>query len=419
MRGRDLILKAGGVKMSLTAQVQALFAGGKVGGMWDLGDTSTLFQEAVGATPVTAVTQPIGRVNDKSGNGNHATQSTAGARPLFSARKNLLQKTENFADGVWATASSSLGAATVFSSGNIANLVVDIATNDQHTRITNASVGAGPVTVSFRVRKKDLDYVVFRAVQDGIICWFNVSLGSPGTVTGAATTSISEAGDDFVCVVKFVTAGSLQMHFGVSTADATLSYMGSGIGNYIGEPQLEIGATATRYQRVNTDSDYDTVGFPAFAQFDGVDDALATGAITLDSNMDCFIAVRRESAAWMIFCYAISNGNGFFGCFTPGDSNPAVDTAGTPTLFVNGVPVPGGAATTRGQLDAAIPVGPWVLFEARNLDLSTWTAFKVGGYLVGYSLNGSIGGIVLISALSTEDRNLVRTYLGSKVGLTL
>ena len=83
MRGRDLILKAGGVKMSLTAQVQALFAGGKVGGMWDMGDTATLFQDAAGATPVTAVTQPIGRVNDKSGNGNHATQPTAGWLPLY------------------------------------------------------------------------------------------------------------------------------------------------------------------------------------------------------------------------------------------------------------------------------------------------------------------------------------------------
>lgn len=68
---------------SLTAQVQALFTGGKVGGMWDMGDIATLFQDTAGATPVTAVTQPIGRVNDKSGLGNHATQPTAGSRPLY------------------------------------------------------------------------------------------------------------------------------------------------------------------------------------------------------------------------------------------------------------------------------------------------------------------------------------------------
>lgn len=68
---------------SLTAQVQALFAGGKVGGMWDMGDTSTLYQDTAGTTPVTAVTQPIGRVNDKSGLGNNATQPTAGSRSLY------------------------------------------------------------------------------------------------------------------------------------------------------------------------------------------------------------------------------------------------------------------------------------------------------------------------------------------------
>ena len=51
--------------------------------MWDMGDMSTLFQDTAGSTPITAVTQPIGRVNDKSGLGNHATQPTAGSRPTY------------------------------------------------------------------------------------------------------------------------------------------------------------------------------------------------------------------------------------------------------------------------------------------------------------------------------------------------
>jgi len=65
MRGRDILLR-GAARPSLTAQVQALFAGGKVGGMWDMGDTATLFQEHYGATSVAAVTQTIGMVLDKS-----------------------------------------------------------------------------------------------------------------------------------------------------------------------------------------------------------------------------------------------------------------------------------------------------------------------------------------------------------------
>jgi len=67
---RDVFSPAGS-SQSLTAQVQALFAGGKVGGMWDMGDTRTLNQNNMATSPgpllaVTAPGQPIGTVLDKS-----------------------------------------------------------------------------------------------------------------------------------------------------------------------------------------------------------------------------------------------------------------------------------------------------------------------------------------------------------------
>ena len=60
-----------------------LFLAGELGGWWDPSDMSTLFQDTAGATPVTTVGQPVGRINDKSGRGNHLTQATAGSRPLL------------------------------------------------------------------------------------------------------------------------------------------------------------------------------------------------------------------------------------------------------------------------------------------------------------------------------------------------
>lgn len=60
-----------------------LFAAGEVGGWWDPSDLTTLFQDAAGTIPVTATGQPVGRVNDKSGRGNHLTQATAAARPVY------------------------------------------------------------------------------------------------------------------------------------------------------------------------------------------------------------------------------------------------------------------------------------------------------------------------------------------------
>ena len=61
----------------------SLFAAGEVGAWFDPSDLGTLFQDSAGTAPVTAVEQPVGRMLDKSGRGNHATQSTAINRPIL------------------------------------------------------------------------------------------------------------------------------------------------------------------------------------------------------------------------------------------------------------------------------------------------------------------------------------------------
>jgi len=61
----------------------SLFAGGQEGLLLDAFDIDTLFQVSDGTTPVTVATNPIGYFGDNSGNGNHATQATAAARPTY------------------------------------------------------------------------------------------------------------------------------------------------------------------------------------------------------------------------------------------------------------------------------------------------------------------------------------------------
>lgn len=61
----------------------SLFAAGEQGAWYDPSDLSTLFQDYAGTTPVTAAGQPVGRMLDKSGRGNHATQSTYASRPTL------------------------------------------------------------------------------------------------------------------------------------------------------------------------------------------------------------------------------------------------------------------------------------------------------------------------------------------------
>lgn len=60
-----------------------LFGGADQGFVFDFTDISTLFQTTDTSSPVTAAGQSIGRANDLSGKGNHATQGTSGARPTY------------------------------------------------------------------------------------------------------------------------------------------------------------------------------------------------------------------------------------------------------------------------------------------------------------------------------------------------
>jgi hypothetical protein len=61
----------------------SLFSSGEVGVWYDPSDLSTLFQDSAGTTPVTSVGQSVGRMLDKSGQGNHAFMATSADRPIL------------------------------------------------------------------------------------------------------------------------------------------------------------------------------------------------------------------------------------------------------------------------------------------------------------------------------------------------
>jgi hypothetical protein len=60
----------------------SLFAAGEKGVWYDPSDLTSMFQNSNGTTAV-AVGDPVGYIADKSGNGKHAIQATAGARPVL------------------------------------------------------------------------------------------------------------------------------------------------------------------------------------------------------------------------------------------------------------------------------------------------------------------------------------------------
>jgi hypothetical protein len=101
---------------------QSLFSAGEQGAWYDPSDFSTMFQDSAGVTPVTAVEQPVGRILDKSGRGNTATQATSASRPVLSARVNQLLATATLSTQSVTTLAATYtlsfsGAGTVTASG--------------------------------------------------------------------------------------------------------------------------------------------------------------------------------------------------------------------------------------------------------------------------------------------------------------
>lgn len=61
----------------------SLFLAGERGTWLDPSDMSTMFQDDAGTVPVTAADQVVGRILDRSGNGNHAIQAAAASKPIL------------------------------------------------------------------------------------------------------------------------------------------------------------------------------------------------------------------------------------------------------------------------------------------------------------------------------------------------
>lgn len=83
------LASGGGIQGGVSYSPAAQFAAGAQGGWWDPSDITTLFQDSAGTTPVTASGQPVGRMLDKSGRGNHLVQTTAGSRPTYTEAAGL------------------------------------------------------------------------------------------------------------------------------------------------------------------------------------------------------------------------------------------------------------------------------------------------------------------------------------------
>ena len=303
--------------------------------------------------------------------GNHAVAPTDAARPIYGVepkggRRNLLTWTEDFGNAVWAKA----GAASITPDDTTAPngaLTADKITG-------TATFGFGTVVVSPAV--VIVSATTYRAscyMKAGTAGWgslqfgdggpnagrlsFNLSTGALGSAQAfgsgwtyvAASGVIENVGSGWYrCSAAFVSGGtSGVISIAAANSDNSASIT-AGQFNHIWGAQLELGSTATAYQRVTTDYDVTEAGVQTchYCRYDGSNSSMSTAAIdfTGTDKMSVFAGVRKlgDASAGIIVessatveantgCIILYTNPGVYGAKLRGSLNPTAIT--TPSAY--------------------------------------------------------------------------------------
>ena len=348
----------------LNAIVLGAFSGGAPGWLYDDSRMDTLYQDAAGTTPVTALEQPVGKQLDLSGRGNHRTQPTSANRPTWSARYNLLTKTEDVSNAAWTKANVSASNANTFA---------DAASTAIHRIVQAASSAPAsgvPVTGRATLSKGTRRYVVVGIVAGTHEAWVVVDTSvSPMAITNTG----AQAGDTYISSSVVANADGtcdIVLNANLSSTGQALNIAGSlsstttaASPSYLGDGSTIIAAKLDLrpydqtlylppYQRVDTATSYDSVGFPAGLRWNGSNSWMQNASVDFSgtNKLSVFVGVRKLSDAAIGVISELSVGspfsNGSFVMYTP-------DAGGNNTLLYSSRGT-AGASRTVGSLVAPI-----------------------------------------------------------------
>lgn len=333
-----------GFGFSLTAiakavafSVRSLFRNNEPGVWYDPSDFSTMFQDAAGTTPVTAVEQPVGLILDKSKglvlgselivqpiNFNANWIATSGGTPVASGSSfttssiggfwiNALTPGKTYQVTVTGTTTADSGVTlrqtnTTTTSQirtGFGSAVFTAQSGFTYFYVRNESAGTTTVT-SISVRELPGNHATQTTTtsRPGLSARVNLLTATETLATQTVTTRATTQ------TLRFEGAGTVTLS---GTATGTYSAGSHSITTTAGDLTLTVSGTVTKadlratnmgvglpaYQRVNTSTDYDTTGFPLYLRFDGVDDWLVTPSIDFTSTdkMTVFAGVRKLSDA--------------------------------------------------------------------------------------------------------------------------
>jgi len=426
------------------------------GAWFDPSDLSTLYQDDAGTTPVTAVEQPVGKILDKSGNGNHATQSITASRPVLSARYNLLTYSEQFDNASWLKANSYITANAILSPfGQLtSDKLIASSTSSVHAVYKTVPTVVGIQTFSVYLKKSGYDFAAISISNNGIITAGNESIQVfdllNGTVGNSYNTSpilatINHIGDDwYLCEIQFsipTTSANINVFNVPTNSNPRNPFVGDDVsGVYLFGADLRAGDISGIYQRITTATDYDTnpAYFPKYLRFDGIDDYLnlpymglyAGGACSVvagfQSNISTIeqelLAERNTSTTTPVALFWSRIANSInSGLFYRDDSNSSIVNIRDSTLEDTNtkiLSVVDSGSNIKSRYNGALKFSANPTRSTITLNTTTIGAY-VSTNTSGF-LNGKLYGLIITkSALSDSQRIACERHLARKSGVLL
>jgi hypothetical protein len=239
-------------------------------------------------------TGAVDNISVKELPGNHRFQSTSANRPVVSARVNLLTKTEDFANAAWQVASSG-GGVNGIKTPNF-GVAPDGTTTACRVQLDVSAGSAGAQSQMFQ------NYSTLAIGSNIPSAWLKTTDGStktimgftaiggvPATITVTGTWARIEGSranstltDNFqIIIIKGTTS---------DTADLLIWHPDVRSSNQ--------GVDLPAYQRVNTSTDYDAVGFPVYIKPNGSNQFMQTNSInfTATDKMTVWQGIRKLSS---------------------------------------------------------------------------------------------------------------------------
>ena len=256
--------------------------------------------------------------------GSHLSQSTAAARPVLSARVNLLTHTEDFSQGIWVKSFCTASAMNVADpvGGNTASTITATAASGFFYH--NASSATTTVSNSIWVRRRTgTGAIRFRTAAGGTDTDYSSSITSSWSLL---TWQCTPSGGLNTFVINLATSGDA---IDIWHPDCRPANAGVGLPSY-----QRVGAATSGSSTAAGNADYDSgPEWPRYLRFDGTDDSLSSAAIDFTSTdkMAVFAGMRKLSDATSgafveLSAVAFSN-PGSFWLFAPGN------VSGSPVAF--------------------------------------------------------------------------------------